>query len=132
MNLNDYQLSALKTNAELGSHVLNVLHMLLGMMTEIGELVDTYKKNLAYAKPIDMVNVEEEIGDIMWYIANFCTIEGLDLAKILDQNIAKLQTRYPDSFTEDSAIRRNLELERKVLESNSVTFTGGMIEINTR
>jgi len=94
-------------------------HMIFGMITEIGELADVFKKNMAYGKSLDLVNVQEEVGDLMWYIANFCNIHGFDLEEILEQNVAKLKVRYPNSFEAEKAINRNLEEERKVLEGTS-------------
>jgi len=34
----------------------------------------------------------------------------------MENNINKLRVRYPEKFTEENALNRNLELERKVLE----------------
>jgi hypothetical protein len=90
--------------------------MLFGMMTELGELVDSYKKHYAYGKPLDMVNVMEEMGDIMWYWAGMCTITGINAPHTLQVNIDKLLARYPDKFTEDQALIRDLERERRILD----------------
>ena len=119
MNLQKYSELAKRTCPDLGDNFLNNIHMIFGMSTEIGELTDGFKKDLAYNKLIDWVNVEEELGDILFYIVNFCTINNLDLSKILDQNIAKLQRRFPDKFTEQLAKNRDLVGERKVLEGYS-------------
>ena len=97
--------------------------MVLGMQTEAAEIADVYKKTIAYKKPLDFVNIKEEIGDIMWYIANLCNMNGWDLREILDGNIAKLEARYPDKFTTDKAINRNLEAEREILEGGIRTVT---------
>ena len=95
---------------------LGSIHMLMGIVTEAGELTDPFKKHLAYGKEIDMVNVKEEAGDLMWYIANFCNINGFDLEEIMATNIAKLQTRYPDKFKAGDAINRDITRERNLLE----------------
>lgn len=118
MNLKEYSKLASRTDAPLDGNYgkLHSVHMVMGMMTEVGELVDVYKKNLAYGKPIDEVNEKEEIGDLMWYIANHCTNKGWDLEEIMATNIAKLQARYPDKFTNEKAINRDLLTERKILE----------------
>lgn len=70
MNLNEYSPLAARTCPDLGSQGLNILHMDFGIMTEIGELLDIFKKELAYKKEIDIVNLGEEIADIAWYCAN--------------------------------------------------------------
>lgn len=116
MQIKEYCEKAKRTLADLKYREKDNLHMILGMTTEVGELADIYKKNLAYKKDIDEVNAKEELGDITWYIANMCNINGWDLEEILETNIAKLQTRYPEKFTEFNATNRNLDKERQVLE----------------
>lgn len=116
LNWNEYQKLAERTSAQLDSFLLDNIHYTLGLVTETGELADVFKKNLAYKKPIDWINVQEEIGDFCWYLANFCRINDFDLEEILANNIKKLQTRYPDKFDTNHAINRDLEKERKVLE----------------
>jgi NTP pyrophosphatase (non-canonical NTP hydrolase) len=95
--------------------------MVLGMQTEAAEIADVYKKHIAYKKELDLVNVKEEIGDLMWYIANLCNMNSWDLREILDTNIAKLEARYPEKFTEEQAINRDLVTERQILEAPSLT-----------
>ena len=116
MQIKEYCESAKLTLADLKDLEMDNIHMVLGMLTETGELADVFKKNLAYHKNIDWINVQEEIGDTMWYIANFCNINGFSLEDILSNNIEKLRTRYPNKFTEYDANNRNLDAERSVLE----------------
>ena len=119
MNLNEYQYKATRTMSNLDGTLMNIIHMLLGIGTELGELQDQYKKHIAYGRKLDIVNVEEEIGDIMWYIANLCTVLNLKLETVLDQNIEKLEARYPEKFLQEKAENRDLDKERKVLEGKS-------------
>lgn len=119
MTLKEYQTHTTRTNAPLENSYrdMTALHMLMGMMTEVGELTDQFKKNLAYGKDIDWVNVKEEIGDLMWYISEFANHYNYDLEEILETNISKLQKRFPEKFTSEDAINRNLDAERKILEA---------------
>lgn len=118
MTIKEYQKNTSRTNAPLDNsyYHMTALHMLMGMMTEVGELTDQFKKNLAYGKDIDWTNVTEEIGDLMWYISEFANLYNYDLEDIMQTNIAKLKARFPEKFTSDNAINRNLETERKILE----------------
>ena len=59
------------------SDILNSLHMTVGMNTEIGETVLCLKMS----NTIDKVNLQEEIGDILWYFANYATVHDIDLSK---------------------------------------------------
>ena len=117
MNLGEYRKQAARTLTQLGSEEKDVQHMLFGMMTELGELVDTYKKHYAYGKNLDMINIMEEMGDIMWYWAGLCTITGINPEYALHVNIKKLEARYPEKFTEDLAVNRDVEKEREILKN---------------
>ena len=116
MQIKEYCEKSSRTMAELNNLHLNTYHMLFGMSTEIGELIDVFKKDLAYNKVIDWTNVQEEIGDLLFYIANFCNINHFDLEDILENNVKKLQTRYPEKFTEENAKNRDTDAERKILQ----------------
>jgi NTP pyrophosphatase (non-canonical NTP hydrolase) len=121
MELNDYAKWTVNTCAKLDTHKEDITHMLFGMTTEIGELTDIFKKSLAYGKDIDWVNVEEEIGDLMFYIASFCRINNLDLQEIINTNVLKLESRYPEKFSEHDALNRDLNKERSILEKKGDT-----------
>src|SRR5437764_1204166 len=47
----------------------DLLHAILGISGEAGELVDAFKKELIYGKTLDIENLKEEAGDILWYMA---------------------------------------------------------------
>lgn len=114
--IEQYQQEASRTFLSKGSRDLDVLHCLVGMQTELGELADPFKKQIFYGKELDKTNVAEELADQIWYAVNLARIEGIDLVKALQNNIAKLKVRFPEKFTEQNAIERNLEAERKELE----------------
>lgn len=64
MTLSSYRNEAVKTNT---SNFDLKTHMVSGIITEIGEIVDAHKKTLAYGKYFDTVNEQEELGDAWWY-----------------------------------------------------------------
>lgn len=116
MDVYEYVKNASRTRSNLDDQTLDILHMLLGMQTEVGELADPFKKNMAYKKKIDYVNVKEEIGDLMWYVANLCDILDFNLEEIMITNIEKLKTRFPEKYSHEKATSRNLDKEREILE----------------
>lgn len=88
----------------------------------ISKLVDIEKKLIIYNKPQEDF-VDEEIAAINRIIeicANFQfsnSYAKLMLPEILDVNINKLQkVRYKLGYTDEAALNRNLEAERKELE----------------
>ena len=46
---------------------VRILHAAIGCVTESGELLDALKKQIFYGRELDVVNVKEEAGDILWY-----------------------------------------------------------------
>jgi len=116
MKIEEYMNEVRRTRPDLGSDLNNQLHMAIGVATEGGELLDAYKKNFAYGKEVDKVNVAEEIGDSFWYLFNLCDLLNLDPEDIMRVNTAKLYERYPEKFTEEKAINRDLDKERTILE----------------
>lgn len=97
---------------------VKLLHAVMGIVTESGELMDALKKHFIYGKPIDEVNIQEECGDLFWYIALIAHTVGFTFEQTYEQNLAKLRARYPNRFTEFDALHRNLDNERKILEGN--------------
>lgn len=97
---------------------VRLIHAGFGMCTEAGEFQDQLKRHLFYGKPLDGVNLAEEIGDMMWYLALAANALNVDLIDVATKNIAKLKARYPDKFTEHDAAEENRdrEAERKILE----------------
>jgi NTP pyrophosphatase (non-canonical NTP hydrolase) len=200
--LAEYQQLAARTCPDLGTLEKNLVHMNLGIITEIGESLDVIKKLVAYNRAMDMVNFGEELADIAWYavnkdrilaleanlgeghtlfygntkdwllsddvkgvasitlqklteidltleyfpmtafgavlanvgeelggardpqlseyiltlLAQLCEAYNLDFFQILTNNIAKLQVRYPEKFTNEAALNRDLVAERAELE----------------
>lgn len=95
---------------------IRLLHGAIGMVTEAGELADALKKHIFYGKPLDVVNVREEIQDGLWYIAVICDELGVSFEEMMDRNIAKLRARYGEKFSSEKALNRDLSTEREILE----------------
>lgn len=95
---------------------IRLLHAAIGLATESGEIQDQLKKAIFYGKPLDKVNLAEELGDVFWYMAIMSDALGVSFAEIMDKNIAKLKARYGAKFTENAALNRDIPAERKILE----------------
>lgn len=127
MTPSEYQQAASRTEAPLDKaiHMLNgkrqarLLHGAMGCNTESGELLDAMKKHIFYQKPLDTNNIREELGDLMWYIAIICNEMGWRLEDVMQINIDKLHTRYPEKFTSKHATQRDLFAEQQVLAANN-------------
>ena len=83
-------------------------------IVNVSILQDIVKKFIAYNKKID---VEKEYDILTGLISNvYDMYDGIDYEKSLENNINKLKVRFPEKFTEENALNRNLKEERKVLE----------------
>ena len=96
--------------------IIRLLHAFMGLETEVGELMDALKKHIFYGKTLDWVNVKEELGDLEWYTAVASDVSQVPLDEILAKNIEKLRKRYPEKFSEELALNRDLKGERTILE----------------
>jgi NTP pyrophosphatase (non-canonical NTP hydrolase) len=95
-----------------------VEHAAMGVVTEAGELMSAIKKAKIYGKPLDKVNLIEEAGDVMWYLAILADDLGVSFEEMWEKNIAKLRLRYPEKYTDEQCENRDLEGERKILEGS--------------
>jgi NTP pyrophosphatase (non-canonical NTP hydrolase) len=66
------------------SDKLNLSHMMLGLSSEIGELVNCTGTELK--NKIDIPNLREELGDLEWYLANYCNLRDITPPIELDRN----------------------------------------------
>jgi NTP pyrophosphatase (non-canonical NTP hydrolase) len=96
--------------------VAKLIHAVLGLVSEVGEIADALKKHLIYGKPLDMVNLVEEFGDVEWYQALGLHAIGSDHESAWARNIAKLEKRYGGEFSPEKALNRDLPAERAALE----------------
>jgi NTP pyrophosphatase (non-canonical NTP hydrolase) len=92
-------------------------HSIIGIATESVELIEALSTHIVGNK-LDNINILEEIGDLQWYVG--IAMDSLDgnMQNILDTNIAKLKKRYPNKFTSEDSINRDLTEERELLEDN--------------
>ena len=78
-----------------------------GVSTEANELLDTIKKHTIYQKPLDVENVKEELGDLLFYMSNLMQSVGLSFEEVLQHNIDKLSVRYASgSYSNSQAQQR--------------------------
>lgn len=88
-----------------------------GLSDEVGELNACLKSWIEYGKPLNLDNVLEECGDVLWRTAQILTTVGYTLQEALEANLRKLNVRYEEGFTEKEANNRNLEAEATTLQS---------------
>ena len=75
--------------------------MYLGLLSEMGEFLDTLKKHFAYGDSLDRVNLLEELGDTAWFLVCF--------AKFLHVNLEEL---------DESTIRQDMIAHSEMYDDN--------------
>jgi len=84
----------------------DLLHMAVGVSGEAGELLDAVKKFTVYNKPLDRLNVVEELGDLEFYMEGVRQSLGITRQETIDGNIEKLGKRYAAGYSDKAAQER--------------------------
>lgn len=87
---------------------LRLIEAVMGLSGESGECVDVVKKNIFQNHEIDREHLIEELGDVLWYIAEGATALNTDLDTIMETNIKKIRKRYPNGFDAKRSIHRDV------------------------
>lgn len=106
MTGNEYQKLASRTIPETFIEADCIGHSLHGMVGELGELHSIYQKLYQGHGKIDNEHLKKEVGDLLWFIAEYCTGMGWNLDDVMQMNIDKLKARYPDGFDVEHSIHR--------------------------
>lgn len=99
MTMNDFQREALRTSAAPYPEHERPIVQGLGLCGEAGEVANLIKKMAWHGLPTDAARIGDELGDVLWYVADLATHYGLTLDEVAARNVAKLRARYPDGFT---------------------------------
>lgn len=106
MKANEYQKLAARTiNKKLADRE-KVYHALHGMVGEIGEIHSLYQK-VFQGHDLDIQHLKKELGDLLWFIAEYCTAAEWNLEDIMRMNIDKLKVRYPEGFDSEKSLHRD-------------------------
>ena len=73
----------------------------IGMMAESGELAEVMKKIIFQGKEFneeERFHMKRELGDVLWYWCQGCMALGYEPEEVIEENIRKLEKRYPNGF----------------------------------
>jgi NTP pyrophosphatase (non-canonical NTP hydrolase) len=120
-----------------GEGDLSLIVPLLGLAGEAGGLLSEYKKFLrdGSAHKLFKQRVGEELGDILWYLANIARKFDLRLGEIAEGNIAKIKDRwgtaasqspllipkaydYDSGYPEEERFPRRMDVELRVVNKD--------------
>jgi NTP pyrophosphatase (non-canonical NTP hydrolase) len=105
MTFSEYQKLAARTiNSQLKPHEI-ADHAVCGMVSEIGEFCGIFQKGYQ-GHEVRPEHLKKELGDLLWFVAEFCTVMDWDFGDIPFMNISKLTARYPDGFDARKSLHR--------------------------
>jgi NTP pyrophosphatase (non-canonical NTP hydrolase) len=108
------------TEYQHGAHALaiypaerDVEYVALGLASEAGEVAGKIKKQIrdgagwtGEQREDHRRAVLDEIGDVLWYCAELCTVYGAQLGDVMRANIEKLESRQQRGVLGGSGDRR--------------------------
>lgn len=108
MRGNEYQELAKRTMDRKLSKKALLEEGLMGLNGEAGEAIDILKKHKFHGHELDSEHLASELGDCLWYIAIAGFAIGWRMEDIMEENIKKLEKRYPNGFEESRSINREV------------------------
>lgn len=131
MTIREYQKEAFRTCAQLESDKLNLSHMVLGVCAEWSEFTEAVKK-------ADNINCIEELVDMIWFIAGYCTFREYDLQDLTNEESHKYSfheclSRLQDKVKKYVAYNKTIDTEEEQkLIANLMSLTLAMLKIYTK
>jgi NTP pyrophosphatase (non-canonical NTP hydrolase) len=97
MTFDEYQKIALSTIAGNADPLMQKTIWVLGIAGEAGEVVEKWKKIIAYKDGVitneDKEELKKELGDVVWYIAVLARELGISFEEVMERNVKKLADR---------------------------------------
>lgn len=105
MKFEEYQTLARRTQNKDLDNTQREYHAMHGMASEVGEIHGLYQKVFQGHVATKEAAVKE-LGDLLWFMAEYTDALGVDLEAVARMNIDKLRKRYPDGFDVDHSVHR--------------------------
>ncbi|HCF0147877.1 nucleoside triphosphate pyrophosphohydrolase family protein [Pseudomonas aeruginosa] len=138
MDLNTYQEKAQATDRvpsqiDTSDAGINLVVPLLGLAGETGELLSEYKKHLRDGNShlLFKERVSEELGDLLWYIANVAKKFDIKLSDIAEQNLRKVSGRWGPQDTGSVSFDSEYEEHERLPLSFEVELSEVVIDDRT-
>lgn len=106
MTLNEYQELAQRTSNKALDAKGHLFNGVLGLSGEAGECADLVKKHYFQdARPM-FDRLVDELGDVLWYVAETARAMDVTLEEVARHNVEKLRRRYPEGFEAEKSLHR--------------------------
>jgi NTP pyrophosphatase (non-canonical NTP hydrolase) len=94
MQMYEYELEAIKTRQP----TADLMYMLGKIPVEGAEAFQHLLKHIYHDKPLDTDAIVDELGDVLWYVANAASMLGVTLEVVAEGNVAKLRQRHGETY----------------------------------
>lgn len=110
MTLDEYQQLALKTSISHPDTLMDKTIWVMGIAGEAGEVVEKWKKIVAYKDGVitdkDKQELKKEMGDVVWYVAVLAHSLGMSFEEVMKLNVEKLKDRMERGVTKGEGDNR--------------------------
>lgn len=96
---------------------LEMLHAILGIISEGGELLEMFMDRVSTGRCVDRVNGVEEAGDVQWFLQLLLKSLRSTQEEAMHMNIEKLHKRFGEKYSDLAGLVRDQESERELLET---------------
>lgn len=103
LDFNEYQKKAHETadyptgTIGVDRHAVDYIYPALGLSEEAGEVAGKFAKavrdNQGVLDGERRLQIEKELGDVLWFVAELCTVLNVDMGSIAQINLDKLASR---------------------------------------
>ena len=107
MTLDDYQSAAARTTNPKLSETERLLDAAAGLAEESGEILGVIRKHAYQSRALDKEKLTLELGDALWCLAMTAKSAGISLEEVAASNLAKLQKRYPEGYSDAASVIRD-------------------------
>jgi NTP pyrophosphatase (non-canonical NTP hydrolase) len=108
MTLDDYQAAATRTTNPKLSDKERLLDAAAGLAEEAGEILGLTRKHAYQSHPLQREKLQTELGDALWCLAITAQSAGISLEQVAATNVAKLQARYPQGYSDAASQERRV------------------------
>lgn len=103
LDFNEYQKKAHETadypSGTIGEdrHAVDYIYPAFGLSEEAGEVAGKFAKavrdNQGVLDGERRLQIEKELGDVLWFVAELCTVLNIDMGSVAQTNLDKLASR---------------------------------------
>ncbi len=103
MKFNEYQKAANRTL--LGKEQV-LTNCALGLTGEAGEVANLVRRYAFQSNQLDRKQLIKEMGDVLWYLSQIAEWADIPFDEVADDNIKRLEARYPSNVNEQGQIKQ--------------------------